>query len=170
MGKKYGTDALRMSQIIGTQPGADSKMSEEKIKAYQKFANKLWNITRFVLTSTENMEAGSILEADQIKINEINALAKEITEDIDAFRLHLAGEKLYHYIWHTFADVIIEESKIALNGDGEERKISTQKTLLTLLETSLTLLHPFMPFVTEEIWQSMGKKQLLMVEKWPTLK
>jgi valyl-tRNA synthetase len=167
MGAKYGTDALRMSQIIGTQPGADSKMSEEKIKAYQKFANKLWNITRFVLTSTENMKDGSILEEHQIKITELNTLAKEITSDIDAFRLHLAGEKLYHYIWHTFADVIIEESKIVVSGEDEEKKVSTQKMLVTLLETCLTLLHPFMPFITEEVWQSMNKKSLLMIEKWP---
>lgn len=171
MGAKYGTDALRMSQIIGTQPGADSKMSEEKIKAYQKFANKLWNITRFVLSSTEGMpesaESASPAEAVESAKMPIYVIAKEITEDIDSFRLHLAGEKLYHYIWHTFADVIIEESKVILSGDDEEKKISTQKMLLTTLETCLKLLHPFMPFITEEIWQSMNKKSLLLIEKWP---
>ena len=174
MGAKYGTDALRMSQIIGTQPGADSKMSEEKIKAYQKFANKLWNITRFVLTSTEGMpeSAESAAPAESAESAEsakmpIYVIAKEITEDIDSFRLHLAGEKLYHYIWHTFADVIIEESKLILSGEDEEKKVSTQKMLLATLETCLKLLHPFMPFITEEIWQSMNKKSLLMIEKWP---
>lgn len=175
MGAKYGTDALRMSQVIGTQPGADSKMSEEKIKAYQKFANKLWNITRFVLTSTEGLSDsdrsnvpsdGSDGSTESAKMP-IYALAKEVTEDIDSFRLHLAGEKLYHYIWHTFADVIIEESKVTLNGEDEEKKFYTQKMLLTTLETCLILLHPFMPFITEEIWQSMNKKSLLMIEKWP---
>lgn len=180
MGAKYGTDALRMSQVIGTQPGADSKMSEEKIKAYQKFANKLWNITRFVLTSTEGIPDTSSESAKmalwhlrpinaehQEKITELNTLAKEITSDIDSFRLHLAGEKLYHYIWHTFADIIIEESKVTLNGEDEGKKVSTQKMLTVLLETCLKLLHPFMPFITEEIWQSMNKKSLLMIEKWP---
>ena len=170
MGAKYGTDALRMSQIIGTQPGADSKMSEEKIKAYQKFSNKLWNIARFVLGSIEDMHNGhhcAYADNDQKLIDEASVLAKDITTDIDAFRLHLAGEKLYHYIWHTFADVIIEESKMILAGDDADAKASRQQMLLTLLETSLTLLHPFMPFVTEEIWQSMGKESLLMVEKWP---
>lgn len=157
MGKKYGTDALRMSQIIGTQPGADSKMSEEKIKAYQKFANKLWNIARFVLTPSKETSSKDRSSEEEL-IKELNELATEITLDIDNFRLHLAGEKLYHYIWHRFADVIIEDSKKGLIG---------KETLHTILETSLKLLHPFMPFITEEIWQSMDKSSLLMVEKWP---
>ncbi len=157
MGKKYGTDALRMSQIIGTQPGADSKMSEEKIRAYQKFANKLWNISRYVL-SAEKPASSEQKENDAALLEELNSLAADITADIDAFRLHLAGEKLYHYVWHRFADIIIEDHKKGV--------VSTQ-TLTHILEKSLTLLHPFMPFITEEIWQSMHKKQLLMVEKWP---
>jgi valyl-tRNA synthetase len=170
MGKKYGTDALRMSQIIGTQPGADSKISEDKIKAYQKFANKLWNITRFVLTSNEglHLQDGHLLAAnDQQLLDELRALTQDITTDIDAFRLHLAGEKLYHYVWHRFADIIVEESKPILSGEDEIAKKSRQQTLQIILETCLTLLHPFMPFITEEIWQSMDKKNLLMIEKWP---
>jgi valyl-tRNA synthetase len=187
MGKKYGTDALRMSQIIGTQPGADSKMSEEKIKAYQKFANKLWNITRFVLTSNEslsleafstfagreyhlssrNAQKDGNVSGDAVLLEELNALAKEVTEDIDAFRLHLAAEKLYHYVWHSFADIILEESKPIITGVDAEAKATRQRTLQIILETCLKLLHPFMPFITEEIWQSMKKERLLMVEKWP---
>lgn len=172
MGAKYGTDALRMSQIIGTQPGADSKISEEKIKAYQKFANKLWNIARFVLISNETIPPVTTptkpsRNEDVVLLDELDALAKEITADIDAFRLHLAGEKLYHYVWHRFADIIIEESKPILAGEDTKAKVSRMCTMVTIMQTSLILLHPFMPFVTEEIWQSMGKKTLLMVEKWP---
>lgn len=169
MGKKYGTDALRMSLVIGTQPGADSRFSEEKIKAYQKFANKLWNIARFVLTNTEGVNTSSkpeITEADQKLLDELAGISKDVTKEINEFRLHLAGEKLYHYVWHEFADVIIEESKAKML-QGEKEKLSAQYALLTILETSLKLLHPFMPYVTEEIWQLMGKKQFLMVEKWP---
>jgi valyl-tRNA synthetase len=170
LSKKYGTDALRISLIIGTQPGNDSKMSEDKVKAYQKFANKLWNITRFILSSTEDFAKGSspLLRAEDVAlIEEATALSKEITSDIDNFRLHLAGEKLYHYVWHRFADIIIEESKPLVIGEDAEAKASRQFALISLLETSLKLLHPFMPFITEEIWQSIGKDQLLMVEKWP---
>ena len=178
MGTKYGTDALRMSLIIGTQPGADSKFSEEKVKAYQKFANKIWNITRFVLTNTEgfdrtNYNGSHCNEKDKQLLAELKEISKEISGDIDSFRLHLAGEKLYHYIWHTFADVIIEESKAVIAGAGAESnantdaKLSKQYTLITILETSLTLLHPFMPFITEEIWGLLGKEKMLMIEKWP---
>ncbi len=180
---KYGTDALRMSLIIGTQPGADSKFSEDKIRAYKNFANKLWNITRFVLTSVEdnkkvleNDVEDRLLHADKVLITELDDLTKDITKDIDEFRLHLAGEKLYHYVWHRFADVIIEESKpyFAKNVEdtsphSTEAKASRQFTLITILERSLTLLHPFMPFITEEIWSTLEKDNLLMIEKWPQL-
>ena len=187
---KYGTDALRMGLIVANPAGADISLSEEKIKAYQKFANKLWNISRFVLSSAEEMkpslltkqssfssgnlarglgndEKDGLRREEEVLLVEVSDLAKEITGDIDAFRLHLAAEKLYHYVWHRFADIIIEESKPILNGDDEEAKASRAHALITILETSLTLLHPFMPFVTEEIWQSMEKQNLLMIEQWP---
>jgi len=167
--KKYGADAVRMSLIIGTGPGNDSKMSEDKIRAYKLFANKLWNGTRFVLSSiTEktSVAAPELVPADKEKMAALEALSKEVTEDMEAYRLHLAGEKLYHYFWHTFADIIIEEAKPRLNSP---EAASTAWMLKAHLETLITLLHPFMPFVTEELWSLLGNKPgSLMVAPWPS--
>ena len=103
-------------------------------------------------------------------IDDLNVITKEVTADLDNYRFYLASEKIYHYIWHTFADIIIEESKPALNGTDEVAKKSKQYTLYEILKTSLKVLHPFMPFVTEEIWSSLPHKdkQILMIEPWPT--
>jgi valyl-tRNA synthetase len=170
---KYGTDSVRMSLIIGTGPGNDSKMSEDKIRAYKNYANKLWNITRFVLSSTENFkyEEGfpSYTERENILIKERNELIKGITKEMEEYKFYLVGEKIYQYTWSRFADVIIEESKeIFLNGTEEEKE-SRSQFLLDTLTKILKLLHPFMPFVTEEIWGiiPIENKKLLMVEKWP---
>lgn len=173
---KYGTDAVRMSLIIGTVAGADSKVSENKIKAYQHFANKLWNIARFVLMSAEGGSASGGSEVrytpgDKTLMDEFKVTTKDITQDMESFRFYLAGEKLYHYVWHTFADKIIEESKTKLASEDGAIKTSAQRMLLEILITSLKLLHPFMPFVTEEIYSKLpikGKK-LLLIEEWPVL-
>ena len=172
---KYGADAVRMSLIIGTGPGNDSKMSEDKIKAYKHFGNKLWNITRFILSATKenpydkNFSAYTakdtelIAERDEI----INAITKEIAE----YKFYLAGDKIYQYAWARLADVIIEESKeILLNGTNEE-KASRAQFLLSTLHIIVKTLHPFMPYVTEELWGIINtdKKNLLIVEKWPNL-
>ena len=152
--EQYGADALRMSMIVGIGPGADSKFDIQKVKAYGKFANKIWNIARYVL-SVEN--TGKLKKE---LVNEFDSLLKEVTSDMENFRFYLAAEKLYSYIWHRFADKIIEESK---------GKKEYGATLYYILEKSLKILHPFMPFVTEEIWSMMPvkNKKLLMVEKWP---
>jgi len=170
--QKFGTDAGRIALVIGTAPGTDSKIDDNKIKGYKNFANKVWNITRFVLTSAEGFEIDSkpeITVADQIILDELDATVKEITNDIDNYRFHIASEKIYHYIWHTFADVIIENSKAAIAGTDETIKKSSQYTLYKILTTSLKVLHPFMPFVTEEIWNYLphSNKKLLMIEEWP---
>ncbi len=170
--QKFGTDAGRLALIIGTAPGTDSKIDENKIRGYKNFANKVWNITRFVLTSIEGFDLESkpeLTEKDQKILAELQTTIKEVTTDIDEYRLYMASEKIYHYIWHTFADIIIEESKGALNGSDEVAKKSIQYTLYEILKTSLRLLHPFMPFVTEEIWSSLPhqNKSVLMIETWP---
>lgn len=151
---KYGTDALRMALIVGNTPGTDLALQEEKVKAYKNFANKIWNITRYV----NSVEKNGGLKAELVE--EFNALTKEITEDMDNFRFYLAAEKLYHYMWHRFADKIIEESK---------GRADYGETLYYILENSIKLLHPFMPFVTEEIWGMLNtkEKKLLMIEHWP---
>jgi len=171
MTAKYGTDAVRMSLVVGTAPGTDSKVDENKIKAYRHFANKIWNISRFVLLqkNAEHTRNDEIIltEEDKTLLDEFSSLAKDITKDIEEFRFYLAGEKIYHYVWHRFADIILEESKgIFAKGSAAEQN-SRKWALFKILEDSLKILHPFMPFVTEEIWQLMGKTNLLMVEKWP---
>ena len=154
---EYGADALRMSMIVGIGPGADGKFDIGKVKAYKNFANKIWNITRYVL----GVERSGELNKELVK--EWEMLARDVTTDMDNFRFYLAAEKLYHYIWHRFADEIIEESK---------GKSEYGETLHFILENSIKLLHPFMPFVTEEIWSMLPNKnkKLLIIEKWPSSK
>lgn len=170
---KFGTDAFRMGIVIGNTPGTSLALAEDKIKAYKHFANKLWNIARFVLSSTESF---SFEKAQEIKLEkedeeirtELNNIIKDITNDMDNYRFYLAGEKLYHYVWHNFADKIIEDSKEKLKNENSNIVLSKQYILRYILEKSLIMLHPFVPFVTEEIWQTISvKKELLMVEKWP---
>jgi len=172
---QYGADALRMSMIVGIGPGADSKFDIQKVKAYKHFANKIWNIARFVLSNTEkdDLKKSDLLsEQDQVLISELNELAKDLTKDMDNYRFYLAGEKLYHYLWHTFADKIIEESKEKLKSDKPEIVFSIKYTLRYILKTTLILLHPFMPFITEEIWSEIkdNNENLLMVTNWPNIK
>jgi len=157
--EKYGTDAFRMGLVVGNTPGTSLALAEDRIRGYKNFSNKLWNITRFVLDNTSDVSAGE----DNELTKEFKNIAKDITEDMENFRFHLASEKIYHYIWHRFADQIIEESK---------KNNEIKSSLRYILENSLKLLHPFMPFVTEEIWSMMPNqpqknKNLLMVEKWP---
>lgn len=167
--EEYGADAVRMSLIIGTAPGNDTKLSPEKVKAYKHFANKLWNISRFVtMTAGERPASLPTLTDTDFKLQEEqNELISLITKEIEEYKFYLAGDKLYHYIWGRFADQIIEESKSILKDGTPEEKASRTWLLYHLLETSIKALHPFMPFVTEELWSILGKKTILMVEPWP---
>jgi len=171
--EKYGADAVRMSLIIGTGPGNDSKMSEDKIRAYKNYANKLWNISRFVLSSCDGISLDKnfdkYTEKDSNLRKERHEIILDITKDMEAFRFYMAGEKIYAYTWAKFADVIIEESKTIILEGTQEEKLSRQQFLLHTLDKILKILHPFMPFVTEEIWSMFpsSDKKLLIVEKWP---
>lgn len=165
--EKYGADATRISLIIGAAPGNDTKLAEERIRGYKHFANKIWNIARFVLENSAASDNAITKEEDKILIEEFDAVAREITTHIEAFRLDLAADTLYHYVWHRFADVILEESKSILRGDDTASGASRRATLFALLVGSLKLLHPFMPFITEEIYASISDKKLLMIETWP---
>ena len=158
---KYGADALRMSLIVGIGPGNDANFDEQKVLAYKKFANKLWNVSRYVVSRMSNEQFEMSKQFDNELMRNLNVLVKEVTDDMDNYRFYLAAEKLYHFTWHEFADKYIEESK---GKDDPE----TVYTLQIAHSTILKLLHPFMPFVTEEIWQLIGKNNLLMVEKWPS--
>ncbi len=167
---KYGTDAGRIALIVGTTPGTDSKISEEKIKGYKLFANKLWNVARFVLSNNTAASADAPYTAtDQAVLNEWNATVASITKDIDDYKLHVAAESIYHFIWDTFANGILEDSKPLLASEDTTIALSRQRLLLALLTESITVLHPFMPFVTECIWQQLPQTEgLLMTRPWPT--
>ena len=169
---KYGADAGRMALVVGTAPGTDSKISEDKIKGYKLFANKLWNITRFVLSNTEEVDLSvPYTTEDQSHYDVWKSVVSEITTDIETYNLHTASEAIYHYIWDTFASTILEESKSLLTSDDLAIKQSRQKLLYSILTESIAVLHPFMPFVTESVYQLLPYKQkpLLMVESWPSI-
>ena len=170
MAKKYGMDAVRVSLIAGMAPGADSRTSEDKIRGYKNFANKLWNISRFVLENAENADMEVPLCASDAKLKEVfDEVKKEATKQIDDYRLDLAFDAIYHYAWDTFAAVILEESKNIFKASGEGDTKSRQKLLMLILTDIVKMLHPFTPFVTEEIWSHFPKKEseLLLVARWP---
>jgi len=170
---KYGTDAFRIGMIVGNTPGTSLSLSEDKIRAYKNYANKLWNITRFVLSSTDGIKLDNDFtnysEKDIELKRERQDLIVEITKEMDEYKFYIVGEKIYHYTWSCFADVILEESKEIFQNGTELEKNSRAQFLLETLTIILKILHPFMPFVTEEIWSliSTDNKKLLMVEKWP---
>ncbi len=170
---EFGADATRMALVVGNSPGNDMALSKSKIKGYKNFANKIWNISRFVLESSGTSllsKPDKISEKDEVCLKEAESIFKDITADLENYRFHLASEKLYHYIWHTFADIIIEESKSILAGDNDADKLSRLWLLQEILRRSVKTLHPFMPFVTEELWSLIPHdgKNLLMVSSWPT--
>ena len=167
--EKYGADATRLSLIIGAAPGNDVKLSEDRVRGYRHFANKIWNIARFVLENAHDGFTKPIILPEDLKlIEEAQTVAKAVSENIDVFRLDLAADTIYHFVWDRFAAEILEQSKPILKGGGEAAA-SRRHTLYTILDTSLRLLHPFMPFVTESIWKELPQKDadLLMVAKWP---
>jgi valyl-tRNA synthetase len=183
---KYGTDAFRIGMVVGNTPGTSLALSDDKVSAYKKFANKIWNVTRFVLSTAEGLgPKGEVIEGvkavaydpdftqfteEDIKINEeLDNIIKDITSDMDNFRYYLASEKIYHYFWHNFADLILEESKKVMTSGVERDILSRKQTLLHILVKSMKVLHPFMPFITEEIWAYLpiSNKKLLIIENWP---
>ncbi len=171
--EKYGTDALRIALIVGNTPGTSLALDENRIKGYKNFANKIWNGSKFVLMSLDgcdfvNPPSLKTLEWQGNNLKELESLVKETTKLMDEYKFYVAGEKIYHYFWHTFCDKIIEESKPNLL--DSKTRLATQHMLLEILTTSLKLLHPFMPFITEEIYQKLpikDKKTFLMIEDWP---
>jgi valyl-tRNA synthetase len=173
---KYGTDAVRMALIVGTTPGTDSRISEDKIKAYKHFANKLWNIARFVLMSTDEKAFSSanvphaMTDADRDILNHLEETIQTVTANLDSYNIHEPSSQIYHFIWHEFADNYVEASKLQLV--DATTKENTQHILAYIMLTALKLLHPFMPFVTEEIYGKLPikNKKLLMIESWPVAK
>jgi valyl-tRNA synthetase len=170
MVEKYGADAARLSLIIGASMGNDVKLSEDRVRGYKNFSNKIWNISRFVL---ENWDGKTRLtNADwerRAELGELRAVIQIASTHIETFRLDLAADNIYHYIWDRFAAEILEEFKPIFKNGTHDDKAFHGALLFEILVTSLKLLHPFMPFVTEAIWQQLPQKESdqLMVAKWP---
>jgi len=173
--EKYGADALRYSLIVGSTPGQDIALGESKIKGYRNFSNKVWNITRFVISNLENIELSAeqknLSDRDQQDLKKLNDLVKKITTMLDQFKFSQAGEHLYEYTWHEFADKIIEQEKERLNGEDDIEKKASLLKLIKILNTVLKMLHPYMPFVTEACWQEIPEEfretKLLISTGWP---
>ncbi|HEX3095631.1 MAG TPA: valine--tRNA ligase [Patescibacteria group bacterium] len=176
--EKFGTDALRFALIFNTAAGTDMALAEDKIKGMKHFGNKLWNIARFILANIEptiaekvsSEQANGITPADMLILDQLTKTAANVESNIEGFRLHEAAQSLYDFIWKDFADVYIEASKLQL--ENADQKENTQVILLHTLIQILKLLHPFMPFVTEVLWQELVKanlvnEKLLLVAKWP---
>ena len=175
MSEKYGADATRLSLIIGNAPGNDLKLSEDKVRGYRNFANKIWNASRFVLQNLDGFDPTTtypLMEKDKEILAELEKTVEEITADMEEYRFYMAAEKAYHYFWHTFADKIIEEAKPRLKSAEASDKASAQHTLYQVLTTMLKVLHPFIPFVTEAVWGQIPNpdKNMLIIEKWPSSK
>lgn len=165
--EKYGADATRLSLVIGTGPGKDIKINEDKVKSYRNFSTKVWNVGRFLLMNKpknyKREEAEKLLTSeDKKRLNELEEIKNEITKHYENYEFHLAGEKAYHYLWDTFANNILEKRKERLkNGD-----IGAYYLLEKIYKDCLKMLHPFMPYITEEVYNRLEFGNLLMVEKW----
>lgn len=173
MAEKYGADALRMGILWGALVENDIALSEENINGQRKFANKIWNIARFVLQSERTQDNQNFRAQDRSKnkddkliIKQLKETTKKVTKALDKYRLNEAAEEIYDFIWHKFADVYIEKAKKRIGNSDEDKKASVD-TLYEVLDTGLRLLHPFMPFVTEKIWSLMDHKELLITSPWP---
>jgi valyl-tRNA synthetase len=180
--EKYGADALRMALLVGNAPGNDLKIGEEKIKAYRNFANKIWNASRFVLANEAKLKTqkskfkiavqnSKLTEEDRDILEKLDETVKSVTAAIDNYRLDLAAEELYHFFWHEFCDRCLEQTKPRLKGADPEDAAVAAEVLLRVLQTSLRLLHPFMPFITEEIFQKLPvlvrDSDSIMLAPWP---
>ena len=169
--EQYGADALRFNIITGNSPGNDMRYYPERCEAMRNFANKIWNASRFVmmnLTIEKNELPDKLELEDRWILSKLNSLIREVTENLDKFELGIAASKIYDFIWDSYCDWYIELTKPRLNGDDEQARTGAQKVLLYVLTETLKLLHPFMPFITEEIWQALPHEgEVLMTQSYP---
>ena len=170
---KYGADALRFTLATGNSPGNDMRFSDEKVEASRNFANKLWNAARFVLMNLEGNEPAPCLPEklaleDKWVLTKFNTVVKEVTDNLEKYELGIAVQKLYDFIWDILCDWYIEICKIRLSSSDEELKKNARAVLVYVMSNTLKLLHPFMPFITEEIWQTLPHDgESIMVSPWP---
>ncbi len=173
MAEKYGADALRFNLITGNSPGNDMRFYVEKCEAMRNFANKIWNASRYVLMNlciAENKlpDVSKLEIEDRWILSKLNTLIKEVTANLDSFELGVASSKVYDFIWDSYCDWYIELTKARLYADNEESKQVAQQVLVYVLDQFLRLLHPFMPFITEEIWQAIPHEgDFLIKAQWP---
>ena len=171
MAEKYGADALRFNLITGNSPGNDMRFYVEKCEAMRNFANKIWNASRFVmmnLTITENKLPDTLEPEDKWILCRLGEVIGEVTENMEAYELGVASAKVYDFIWSDYCDWYIELTKARLQGEDEAAKVQAQQVLVYVLTETLKLLHPFMPFITEEIWQALPHQgDFLMLQSWP---
>lgn len=170
--EQYGADALRLTLVIGSTPGNDMRFSDDKVKASRNFANKLWNATRFVMMNLPEDfapgEPSTLTMADRWILSRLNSLAREVTANLDKFELGLAAQKVQDFIWEVYCDWYIEIAKIRLNSEDAGEADSARKILVQVLSEALKLLHPFMPFITEEIYTALpGSADSVMNQAWP---
>ena len=173
MAEQYGADALRFNLITGNSPGNDTRFYTEKCEAMRNFANKIWNASRFVMMNLtidqyELPESSKLAPEDKWILSKLNTLVKEVTQNLDVYEIGVASAKVYDFIWDTYCDWYIELTKTRLNGEDEEGKLVAQNVLCYVLIELLKMLHPFMPFITEEIFQALPHKgEFLMTSQWP---
>ncbi len=170
--EQFGADALRMALVVGNSPGQDVIYDENKIRGYRNFSNKLWNIARFVLTSADSRGLitdlrGQLTTEDKKLLKQCEEIKEKVSQEIENYRFSQAAEIAYHYVWHDFADKIIEDKKKIIVENSKESDSATALLYLILLD-SIKMLHPFMPFVTEAIYQRLPQKDkdFLMVDNW----
>ena len=170
---QYGADALRFMLATGISPGNDMRYSPEKVEASRNFANKIWNAARFILMNLEGHEIknelpNELTTEDKWIISSFNRVAKEITENLEKFELGIAAQKIYDFLWDVFCDWYIEIAKIRMNSDDAQTAQNAREVLVWVMTGTLKLLHPFMPFITEEIWQTLPHEgDALIVAQWP---
>ena len=171
MAEKYGADALRFNLITGNSPGNDTRFYTEKCEAMRNFANKIWNASRFVqmnLTIDECALPEKLEMEDKWVLTQLNTLVKEVTENLENYEIGVASAKVYDFIWDTYCDWYIELTKTRMNGEDAASKLAAENVLCYVLTEVLKLLHPFMPFLTEEIWQALPHEgDFLMTSRWP---
>ena len=171
MAENYGADALRFNLITGNSPGNDMRFFVEKCEAMRNFANKIWNASRFVMMnlSIDKVQLPEKLELeDKWVLSKLNTLIREVTDNLESYELGVASAKIYDFIWDTYCDWYIELTKTRLNGEDAAAKLAAENVLCYVLLRILELLHPFMPFITEEIWQALPHEgKYLISAKWP---
>ena len=171
---QYGADALRFMLATGNSPGNDMRYSPEKVEASRNFANKIWNAARFILMNLEGHEIknelpNELTTEDKWIISSFNRVAKEITDNLEKFELGIAAQKIYDFLWDVFCDWYIEIAKIRMNSDDAQTAQNAREVLVWVMTGTLKLLHPFMPFITEEIWQHIPHEgKSIMVADWST--